>query len=233
MLLFKCLQGIYTEIVLKSSLYIFETVGQSRLCTAEYAMFQQIKNKCFMDLKVWKPKRLSHEHHLIFLPIFKSNNSPEEVLWFLLKSLIIPSLLALQDNWTCCLWIYSLAGRWTAESWRRWWLYKSRAWKVEKEPEMEARQHHNFGVGEGCSFWDFKWKQNHFLSSQRALWRSHYCGMSTWILCLSTQLGQSTPTVVPLAGPKHAHPILGYFCNSTNDLYTSLAVCLWALSEYK
>lgn len=63
-----------------------------------------------------------------------------------------------------------------------------------------------FDGREGCSFLGLKWKQNHFPSSQRALWRSHYRG--THESSVYPLRWASTPTVVPLVGIKHAHPLL-------------------------
>lgn len=69
-----------------------------------------------------------------------------------------------------------------------------------------------------------KWKQKRFFtepSVKKSLLRQ---GMSTWILCLSTQFGKHT-NCGSLGLSQARTSIPGYFCNNTNDLYTSLAAC--------
>lgn len=74
-----------------------------------------------------------------------------------------------------------------------------------------------FDVGEGCSFWDLNKNRTVFflLSVKKSLlWQ----GMSTWILCLSTQCGEHTNRS-SLSWSQTRTSIPSYFCNIIKDLY--------------
>lgn len=89
-------------------------------------------------------------------------------------------------------------------------VLQNRPWELGTRATKKREATHPatpwFDGREGCSFLGLKWKQNHFPSSQRALWRSHYRG--THESSVYPLRWASTPTVVHLVGIKHAHPLL-------------------------